>query len=365
MKVASYVIIRGSIPVYWHQPLSVMRFGVQYNPRPRLDHSSQETTPAYAAHMTTLKSAYNDILCVNLVNGSGDEWVIGSEFYRQVAMARDPAVRHIHFDFHKKCGSSGGNFENLDPLLERINALGGQNMTWSEFEMNCDDGKGGNVTYSKRQRAVLRVNCIDCLDRTNVVQAFFSQKVLLSIINSWNIGPLVGQVVPPELSWSSLQPLAAVVRIMWFNNGNSLSLQYSGTGSLKAEVTKTGKQSLFGLISDGVKSVRRLYYSYLKDSTRQDMIELLLGHFTLETELEVQGAGEGFVSTNDTCTSFQVVRVTRIGARRVAVLEVDTAGSGSISHTTRNTKNENQKVEFPLREGPLKMHRKLDDRFLC
>jgi hypothetical protein len=187
--------------------------------------------------------------------------------------------------------------------------------------------------------------------------------VLLSIINSWNIGPLVGQVVPPELSWASLQPLAAVVRIMWFNNGNSLSLQYSGTGSLKAEVTKTGKQSLFGLISDGVKSVRRLYYSYLKDSTRQDMIELLLGHFTLETELEVQGAGEGFVSTNDTCTSFQVVRVTRIGARRVAVLEVDTAGSGSISHTTRNTKNENQKVEFPLREGPLKMHRKLDDRF--
>jgi hypothetical protein len=131
-----------------------MRFGVQYNPRPRLDHSSQETTPAYAAHMTTLKSAYNDILCVNLVNGSGDEWVIGSEFYRQVAMARDPAVRHVHFDFHKKCGSSGGNFENLDPLLERINALGGQNMTWSEFEMNSDDGEGGKVTYTKRQRAV-------------------------------------------------------------------------------------------------------------------------------------------------------------------------------------------------------------------
>jgi hypothetical protein len=31
VKVASFVIIRGSVPVYWHQPLSVMRFGVQYD----------------------------------------------------------------------------------------------------------------------------------------------------------------------------------------------------------------------------------------------------------------------------------------------------------------------------------------------
>jgi hypothetical protein len=29
VRVASFVIIRGSVPVYWHQPLSVMRFGVQ------------------------------------------------------------------------------------------------------------------------------------------------------------------------------------------------------------------------------------------------------------------------------------------------------------------------------------------------
>jgi hypothetical protein len=272
--------------------------------------------------MNTLKAAYGDVLCINLVNGSGDEWVIGSEFFRQVAMARDPAVRHVHFDFHKKCGSSGGNSDNLDPLMDRVKALGGHDLSWGEFEWNDDAGTGGDITYTQRQRAVLRVNCIDCLDRTNVVQAFFFQKTLLSIINSWEIGPLVGQIVPPQLAWSNLQPLAAVVRIMWFNNGNALSLQYSGTGSLKAEVTKTGKQSLMGLLSDGVKSVRRLYYSYLKDSTRQDMIELLLGHFTLETELEAEGGGDGFVSTNGTCTSFQVVRVTRIGARRSAVLEV-------------------------------------------
>jgi hypothetical protein len=305
-----------------HIPVIHINASSRYNPRPRLDHSSQETAPAYAAHMNTLKAAYGDVLCINLVNGSGDEWVIGSEFFRQVAMARDPAVRHVHFDFHKKCGSSGGNSDNLDPLMDRVRALGGHDLSWSEFEWNDDAGTGGDVTYIQRQRAVLRVNCIDCLDRTNVVQAFFFQKTLLSIINSWEIGPLVGQIIPPQLAWSNLQSLAAVVRIMWFNNGNALSLQYSGTGSLKAEVTKTGKQSLMGLLSDGVKSVRRLYYSYLKDSTRQDMIELLLGHFTLETELEAEGGGDGFVSTNGTCTSFQVVRVTRIGARRSAVLEV-------------------------------------------
>jgi hypothetical protein len=364
VRVASYVIIRGSVPVYWHQPLSVMRYGVQYNPRPRLDHSSQETAPAFAAHMSCLKAAYGDVLCVNLVNGSGDEWIIGSEFYRQVAMARDSSVRHVHFDFHKKCGGNGGNSESMEPLMERVMDLGGgAGVSWSVFDWS-DAHEGAALVYSKRQSAVLRVNCIDCLDRTNVVQAFFSQRVLLSILNSWEIGPLLGQVVPPQLSWHNLQPLAAIVRVMWFNNGNSLSLQYSGTGSLKAEVTKTGKQSFMGLIADGVKSVRRLYYSYLKDSTRQDMIELLLGHFTLENEVEGQGMeGDELVSVNGSCTSFRVVRVTRTGARRYAVLEVDSSDPGCISHTTRNHKSEYQKVEFALREGLLKLHRKQDDRY--
>jgi hypothetical protein len=98
--------------------------------------------------MSALKAVYGDILCVNLVNGSGDEWVIGSEFYRQVAMARDPAVRHVHFDFHKKCGSGGGNSENLEPLLERVKASGGHDLTWSEFESSGDSGLGGDITYA-------------------------------------------------------------------------------------------------------------------------------------------------------------------------------------------------------------------------
>jgi hypothetical protein len=39
VKVASFVIIRGSVPVYWHQPLSVMRFGVQYVATMRFPHT--------------------------------------------------------------------------------------------------------------------------------------------------------------------------------------------------------------------------------------------------------------------------------------------------------------------------------------
>ncbi len=47
------------------------------------------------------------------------------------------------------------------------------------------------------------------------------------------------------------------LRIAWVANANSISLEYTGTGALKTEFTRTGNWSMGGALSDGISSAKR------------------------------------------------------------------------------------------------------------
>lgn len=64
---------------------------------------------------------------------------------------------------------------------------------------------------------------------------------------------------------------------MWANNGDALSIAYTGTGALKSSLTRTGKLTFSGLMDDGCKSVLRTYQNNFKDNEKQDLIDLFLG----------------------------------------------------------------------------------------
>jgi SacI homology domain len=77
-------------------------------------------------------------------------------------------LRHIWFDYHKKCKSKIEVIKELFPLLF-FNQVG----TTSYFS----SGKKSSILHM--QRRVIRTNCMDCLDRTNVVQTIISRWVLI------------------------------------------------------------------------------------------------------------------------------------------------------------------------------------------
>lgn len=74
------------------------------------------------------------------------------------------------------------------------------------------------------QNAVYRVNCMDCLDRTNVVQTAIGRTVLESQLVKVGLVPPYTPV-PDQLKI----PFMA----MWANNGDVISRQYAGTNALK------------------------------------------------------------------------------------------------------------------------------------
>lgn len=69
---------------------------------------------------------------------------------------------------------------------------------------------------------------------------------------------------------------------MWANNADAISMQYTGTGALKTDYTRTGKRSMAGVLDDGIKSASRYYLNNFSDGARQDAFDLFLGNYHVD-----------------------------------------------------------------------------------
>lgn len=56
---------------------------------------------------------------------------------------------------------------------------------------------------------------------------------------------------------------------MWADHADFISIQYSGTGALKTDFTRTGKRTMQGAIRDGINSAVRYYKNNFADGFRQ------------------------------------------------------------------------------------------------
>lgn len=112
------------------------------------------------------------------------------------------------------------------------------------------------------QDGVFRTNCIDCLDRTNVVQSMLAKRSLKHILTKLGILK-AGQTIDSTVGLSSLY------KNVWADNADLVSTQYSGTGALKTDFTRTGKRTAVGALWDGYNSLVRYYKNNFRDGGRQ------------------------------------------------------------------------------------------------
>ncbi|XP_052831807.1 phosphatidylinositide phosphatase SAC2 [Octopus bimaculoides] len=132
------------------------------------------------------------------------------------------------------------------------------------------------------QKGVFRINCVDCLDRTNVVQTAIARIVMETQCRKLGL-------LPPDETLP--QSCRVAFQLIWANNGDAISHQYAGTAALKGDYTRTGERKLSGLMKDGVNSANR-YYLRFKDDYRQAAIDVLLGQPIAEETLLSAGLQE-------------------------------------------------------------------------
>lgn len=80
---------------------------------------------------------------------------------------------------------------------------------------------------------------------------------------------------------SPFETLEPVFKGVWGNNADAISFFYAGTGALKTDFTRTGKRTKKGALTDGYNSCIRYVMNNFMDGYRQDVIDLLLGNFTV------------------------------------------------------------------------------------
>jgi len=251
----SYVQCRGSVPVFWSQKAN-------YHLRPPLniDLPLNESIPAFRRHIQKLQINYGKFLILlNLIDQNGNESKLGSSYLEHVNELNSEELFYISFDFHRICGI-GRNSEVtklVDSLENQMQKIG---FTWVD--------KTG--TLAMKQNGVVRTNCVDCLDRTNVVQCSISHWVCL--MKCRKLGLVEPLEDPPET-------MVKVLNMIWAEHGDAISKQYAGTKALKGDITKNsskGRRKFTGLLKDGCNSATRYYLAHFSDARKQTIIDSIL-----------------------------------------------------------------------------------------
>ena len=88
-----------------------------------------------------------------------------------------------------------------------------------------------------RQSGVFRTNCIDCLDRTNVVQSMLARTNLQAVLR--RLG-----VLQEHMKVQDQTVFEELFKNVWADHADMISIQYTGTGALKTDFTRLGKRRL-------------------------------------------------------------------------------------------------------------------------
>lgn len=256
-KIHSFVQIRGSMPIFFSQsPYS-------FKPVPQIQHSAETNHEALVKHFENLRAKYGDVQVVSLVEKHNNEAIVGDAYEHHVKRLNDSGglkgnlVGFEWFDFHAMC--RGMKFENVSLLMETLG---------HKLDLFGDTVEVDGKQVSK-QCGVLRTNCMDCLDRTNVVQSACGRRALELQLKDEGLD--LSLQVDQATQWFNH---------LWADNGDAISKQYASTAALKGDFTRTRKRDYKGALTDMGLSISRFYSGIVNDYFSQAAIDFLLGNVT-------------------------------------------------------------------------------------
>jgi hypothetical protein len=238
--------------------------------------NAQVNMEAAERHFTEIVSCYGDVFLVNLIDKKKTQEKMGMALKSQIDTLKNPRVRLTWFDFHHECRAM--HWENISKLVREVNTFLD---SYSFYQSTMDaSGTWGQEVVSQRQNGVFRTNCMDCLDRTNVVQSVLARNVLHRQLHALGLsGKPTGEAFQPLPAG-----LETCIRLFWADNADIISILYAGTGALKVDFTRTGKRTKKGALDDGKKSLQRYIINNFYDGARKNAIDTFLGKITPESK---------------------------------------------------------------------------------
>ncbi|XP_054783191.1 phosphoinositide phosphatase SAC2-like isoform X2 [Prosopis cineraria] len=318
-QISSVVQIRGSIPLFWSQEAS------RLNIKPDIILSKEDHNfEATRLHFDNLVKRYgNPIIILNLIKTlekKPRETILRREFANAIRsinkdLKGENRLRFLNWDLHQhsRCKASnvltqlggvaayalkltGIFYGEVIPIPspEGLLQYSSENKNISDQcvpEQACinEEGVAGQVEANNYhcnielhrdhrvkpqmfQAGVLRTNCIDCLDRTNVAQFAYGLVALGCQLQALGL---------TESSHINLDnPLAKELMAVYESMGDTLALQYGGSAAHnKIFSEKRGQWRAATQSQEFIRTLQRYYNNTYLDGDKQKAINIFLGHF--------------------------------------------------------------------------------------
>ncbi|KAH8883648.1 hypothetical protein GQ53DRAFT_427173 [Thozetella sp. PMI_491] len=291
MQILSYVQTRGSVPVYWAEVNTL-----KYTPKIQI-RSIESALPAAKLHFDEQIRIYGDNYLVNLVNQKGREMRVKQAYEQMVEMlvsgprehtqsdqltdekfhtidasgskSHFDRLHYVYFDFHTE--TKGMQMHRAQLLIDQMHDALVRQQYFRAVDMPASHVD--RLEVRNLQTSVVRTNCMDCLDRTNVVQ---------SLLARWTLDRMFVDlgILNPGSHFKDEDPaFEFLFRNMWADNADIVSKAYSGTGAMKTDLTRLGKRTKAGALQDGNVAVTRYWRNNFLDGPRQDAFDLFLGAY--------------------------------------------------------------------------------------
>lgn len=285
-RYTTFLQLRGSVPAFWSQDIASMR------PKPQItiDRATPYATPAGHHFSSCLKRYGSPIICFDLVKlceKRKHECLLSEELQSSITYLNQflPPEHHIQY-IHKDMARIHKRKKN--DLIRILEGVAEENIQKTGIfhsgpELYCHQinphpkylllgGYGYKEGYIGRdQTGLVRVNCVDCLDRTNTAQ-FIMGKCALGY-QLYVLGILEDPHVPFECDTMRLLEEA------YEDLGDSLAVQYGGSSLVHRIQTYRKVAPMKSHGRDIYHTTLRYARNAFTDTDKQMAINVFLGVF--------------------------------------------------------------------------------------
>ncbi|KAK2719450.1 polyphosphoinositide phosphatase-like isoform X2 [Artemia franciscana] len=302
-RFTSFVQLRGSVPSQWSQP------PVKIAKPPITIEICEPFAESAGAHYNQLLQRYGSpIIVINLVKKKEkkkheavltDELVAGIR-YLNVFLPSAYHINYVAFDMARmnkskrrnvinhlndvavSCVKRTGIFQSKGPcasaLLKETSSIQDFEKSFTQVIpairkaklVSSETIEASEVPF-RLQTGIVRVNCVDCLDRTNTAQFVVGKCALAFQFVA------LGVLTEPYLDFDS--DCVRMLEELYEDHGDTLALQYGGSQMVHRIQTyrKTAPWTSQG--NDIMQTLSRYYANTFSDSDKQNAINLFLGIF--------------------------------------------------------------------------------------
>ena len=267
----SFKQYRGSLPFYWEQK------GLKA--KVKIHQTLDINVDRFLKHLDVLNkdNNYEKIVFFNLLSNKRSEESCLTKYFceilKEAVVKRGISnVFYDHADFHAITKET--DFTNIDQFIYKL--FDDKTVGYSQYDF---DLLTETYVCKRKQVGIIRSNCLDCLDRTNAVQAKFAFLALYRTLKTSKIEFFDSKYNENCLALQDKSDMhfIANLRQLWADNGDAISFIYTGTGATTSSVTRRGeKASLSSFFDHGFKTISRFYLNNFDDGFKQEIIDILL-----------------------------------------------------------------------------------------